>query len=382
MFTRLLEISPLSEHSYFLFGPRGVGKTSWLKAHFKDALTFDLLNHETYIALLGNPSRLSGLIPSDYKGWIIIDEIQKAPALLDEVHRLIESRSLRFILTGSSARKLRRQGVNLLAGRAFLKNFYPLTVKELGEAFSLSSSLLYGHLPMAINSQNPKEFLTSYIATYLKEEVMQEGLTRNIALFTKFLEVASFSQGEMLNYTQIAQDIGTNRTSVEIFFQILEDLLLATRILPFTQRAKREVVKSVKFYYFDVGVYRALRPKGPLDTAEEIDGAALETLFLQEVKALNDYFQLGYQIYFWRTRSQVEVDFVLYGEKGLLIFEVKRKSQLKTEDYKGLKTFMSDYPIAKAYLLYGGVDAFIYNDIHVIPFEKALLSLENLLKQS
>ena len=380
LFSRLLQIGPQEQQSYFLFGPRGVGKTSWLKEKFPEALFFDLLHDKTYTSLLANPSRLGDLIPSDYSGWIIIDEIQKAPALLDEVHRLIESRKLRFILTGSSARKLRRQGVNLLAGRALLKNMYPITAIEQGEFFSLPKSLRYGHLPMALTVEHPAEYLSSYIATYLKEEVLQEGLTRNIALFTKFLETASFSQGELLNTTQIAQEIGTNRSAVETLFEILEDLLLATRLPAFTQRAKREIVKNVKFYYFDVGVYRSIRPQGPLDTPEEIDGSALETLFMQEAKAINDYFSYGYQFYFWRTRTQLEVDFVLYGERGLLAFEIKRKSQLKTEDYKGLKAFMSDYPVCKAYLFYGGTESFIYQDIHVMPLAEALPKLSELLK--
>ncbi len=379
MFERLLHLSIHSKQSYFLFGPRGVGKTSWLKTHFPNALLFDLLHHDTYINLLGNPSRLEHLIPTDYVGWVIIDEIQKAPELLDEVHRLIESRKLRFILTGSSARKLKQQGVNLLGGRALVKHLYPLTAMELQDDFSLTRSLLYGHLPLSIQSDNPKAFLASYISTYLKEEVMQEGLTRHIALFTRFLEVASFSEGEMLNYSQIAQEIATTRYSVETFFQILEDLLIAVRISPFTKRAKRDIVKSVKFYYFDVGVYRTLRPKGPIDLPEEIDGAALETLFFQEARAINDYFELEYTFYFWRTKTKLEVDFILYGEKGLLAFEIKRKSSLKTEDYKGLRAFLSDYPTTKAYLLYGGTESFTFHDIHVMPFDAGIRSLGKLL---
>lgn len=381
-FDRLLKINPEEKQSYFLFGPRGVGKTSWLRTHFPEALFFDLLHDKTYTSLLADPSRLGDLIPSDYKGWVIIDEIQKAPALLDEVHRLIESRKLRFILTGSSARKLRRQGVNLLAGRALIKNMYPITALEQKEKFLLPQSLRYGHLPMALNSEHPEEYLSSYIATYLREEVLQEGLTRNIVLFTKFLETVSFSQGELLNTTQMAQDIGTNRSAVETLFRILEDLLLASRLPVFTQRAKRELVKNVKFYYFDVGVYRAIRPQGPLDTPEEIDGAALETLFLQEARAINDYFFYGYEFYFWKTRSQLEVDFILYGKHGLLAFEIKRKAQIRTDDYKGLKAFMEDYPVCKAYLFYGGTESFTYQDIQIMPLSEALPVLSKILQNS
>ena len=371
---------PGLEHSIFLFGPRGTGKTFWLRQHFPKALYFDLLNDDTYTELSAWPTRLSDRIPSGYKDWVIIDEVQKIPGILDEVHRLIEGRGLRFILTGSSARKLRRQGVNLLAGRAFTYHLHPLTCLELGDQFDLERGLNFGHLPLAVTSQEARTDLTSYVATYLKEEVFQEGLTRNMALFTRFLETASFSQGEVLNYTEIGREIGSNRHTVSNFFDILEDLLIAYRLPVFSKRAKREVVASPKFYYFDVGVYRTIRPMGPLDRVEEVDGAALETLFFQEIRAYNDYFELGYSFYYWRTHDKKEVDFVVYGKQGFLAFEVKRKARLNNKDFKGLKTFAEDYPEAKCYLLYGGQNDYYEQDIHVLPFAKVLKELPNLLK--
>jgi uncharacterized protein len=380
MYNRLFNLDNNSNESFFIFGPRGVGKTSWLIKNFPKAIRFDLLKDSTYTKLLGNPSSLEDYIPSDYKDWIIIDEIQKIPALLDEAHRLIEERKLKFILTGSSARKLRRSGVNLLAGRALIKNMFPITALEQGKDFNLIRSLKYGNLPMAISSKNPGDFLKSYIATYLREEVLQESLTRNIALFTKFLEMASFSQGEMINYTKIAQEIGSKRHTVENFFEILEDLLIASRLPVFTKRAKRDTVKTPKFYYFDVGVYRSIRPTGPLDLPEEIDGAALETLFLQEAKAINNYFKFEYEFYFWRTHTKLEVDFILYGEKGLLAFEIKRKGRLKSDDFKGLKAFKKDYPICTAIMIYGGSDKYIHQDIQVIPINDALKNMKDILK--
>ncbi len=379
MFQRLIKINPDSKHSVFIFGPRGTGKTSWLREHFDQALYFDLLNDDTYTMFAARPTRLNDLIPSDYQNWIIIDEVQKVPAILNEVHRLIEGRGLRFILTGSSARKLRVQGVNLLAGRALTYHMHPLTCVELGHAFNLAKALQFGLLPMAVTSQEVEKYLASYVATYLREEVLQEGLTRNIALFTRFLETASFSQGEVLNYTAISREIASNRHTVANFFEILEDLLIAYRLPIFSKRAKRDLVTAPKFYYFDVGVYRNIRPYGPLDSAAEIDGAALETLFLQQARAYTDYFDLGYQFYYWRTRDKTEVDFVLYGNHGFLAFEIKRKTRLDNKDFKGLKVFAQDYPEAKLYLLYGGSERYVENNIEVIPFEKALQTLPTLL---
>lgn len=379
MYSRTLTISPTSKSSFFLFGARGTGKTSWVKERFPDALVFDLLADDTYTELLAWPTRLSEYIPESFSGWVVIDEIQKVPALLNEVHRLIEQRKLRFILTGSSARTLRRKGVNLLAGRALTNHMYPLTALELGNDFDLKRSLIVGQLPTALSHEQPEKYLASYVKTYLREEVLQEGLTRNFPLFTRFLEIASFSQGEILNYTNIATEIASNRHTVNQFFDILEDLLIAYRIQAFTKRAKRELVTSPKFYYFDVGVYRSIRPRGPLDSEAETDGPALETLFLQEIKAINDYFDLGYEIFYWRTRQQDEVDFVLYGPKGLHAFEIKRKTSLSSNDFRGLKLFGEDYPIANLHLFYGGTKSYHKDKIRIEPFEQVIAKLHEIL---
>jgi predicted AAA+ superfamily ATPase len=379
MFKRLIHINPTSKHSAFIFGPRGTGKTSWLKQHFAEALYFDLLNDDTYTEFSARPTRLNEKIPSNYQGWVIIDEVQKIPTILNEVHRLIENRNLRFILTGSSARKLRQQGINLLAGRALTYHMHPLTCRELGDAFELNRSLLYGHLPLAVTRSEAKKYLSSYVATYLREEVLQESLTRNIALFTRFLETASFSQGEVVNYTAIAREIGSNRHTVNNFFDILDDLLIAFRLPVFSKRAKRDLVTSPKFYYFDVGVFRSIRPTGPLDISAEIDGPGLETLFLQEARAYNDYFDLQFSFYYWRTRDNKEVDFVLYGNKGFLAFEIKRKTRLDNKDFKGLKAFIRDYPEATTYLIYGGQESYYEGNIIVVPFYEALKRLPEIL---
>ncbi len=379
MFNRLLKLPLEDQHSIFLFGPRGTGKTSWLKAHLPDALYFDLLNFGTYSSLSANPSRLEKLIPPSYKGWIIIDEVQKIPELLNEVHRLIEGKHFRFILTGSSARSLRRKGVNLLAGRALVYHMHPLVIQEIGDAFNLSHALRFGLLPTAVTFQDPKLYLSSYIQTYVHEEVLKEGLARNIGSFSRFLEMASFSQGSLLNFSEIGREIGLSRFAVSNYFEILEDMLLSIRLYPFTKRAKRKMVAHEKFYFFDTGVYRSLRPMGPFDTQEEAEGAALETLFLQSVRALNDYFGYDFKIHFWRTSTNIEVDFVLYGPKGILAFEIKRSAHIEKKSLHGLRSFSKDYPEAKLYMLFLGNHKEYHGNITALPFEQALKELPQIL---
>jgi predicted AAA+ superfamily ATPase len=380
MFKRLLQL-PLNGHSsIFLFGPRGTGKTHWIKDNMPSALYLDLLEFSTYNTLFANPSRLETLIPPDYQNWIVIDEVQRVPELLNEVHRLIEHKKFKFLLTGSSARSLRRKGTNLLAGRALKYHMHPLTIQEVGDAFNLNNVLQYGLLPAAIDHEQPKKYLESYVQTYLREEVQQEGLTRNLGSFARFLETASFSQGEVLNVSEIARELSLNRTTVSHYFTILDDLLLGIRISTFSQRAKRKIIAHQKFYFFDVGVYKTIRPMGPLDTPQESDGAGLETLFLQSVSALNDYYELGYSIHFWRTTTGDEVDFILYGPRGLHAFEIKRSATITSKTLKGLKLFGDDYPQAKLYLFFMGTQKEYHGTIQAIPFELGLKELLELIK--
>jgi uncharacterized protein len=379
MYSRMLNFSLGQKSSIFLFGPRGTGKTSWIKASFPDALYLDLLDFSVYNVLSSDPSRLDGLIPRGHDGWVVLDEVQRVPELLNEVHRLIEGRNLKFLLTGSSARSLRKKGVNLLAGRALTYHMHPLVIQELKEDFDLKRALLYGLLPAAVTHSDAKKFLESYVQTYLREEVLQEGLTRNIGAFSRFLEAASYSQGSILNYSEIARELSLNRLMVASYFDILEDLLLAKRIDVFTKRAKRKTVAHQKFYFFDTGVYRVLRPSGLLDTPEEGDGAALETLFFQSLSAINDYLEMGYKIHFWRTLTGVEVDFVLYGPRGLHAFEVKRSSAVTGKSLFGLKSFKTDYPEAKLHLIYLGNLREYHGEVEVIPFEDALRDLHKLI---
>ena len=358
--------------SFFLFGPRGVGKTAWLRHTFPKALYFDLLEDRTWSRLLADPGRLAEDIPRDHADWVVIDEIQRAPAVLNEIHRLIESRRIRFALTGSSARKLRRRGVNLLAGRALTCRMHPLTATELGRDFNLSKALQFGGLPRACSIPDPGAFLYSYVASWLREEVMQEGFSRNIAAFGRFLEAASFAQGSVLNMASVARDCAVSARVVEGYFQILDDLLIGYRLPAFTRRAKRRVVLHPKFYFFDAGVFQAIRPRGPLDVPAEIRGHALETLFLQHLRAHNDYGNLGYSLHYWRTSFGNEVDFVLYGERGLRAFEIKASERVRSGDLDGLKEFLREYPMAKAHLLTLGGERRHESGVEVLPIGEVL----------
>jgi predicted AAA+ superfamily ATPase len=377
VYARLLQ--PPQRQSFFLFGPRGVGKTAWLRERFRDALFFDLLDADTYTRLLAAPARLADQIPAGYAGWVVLDEIPRLPELLNEVHRLIETRRIRFALTGSSARKLRRKGVNLLAGRALTRFMHPLTAGELGQDFDLRRMLRYGCLPFACTEPDPRDYLKSYVTTYLREEVQQAGFARNLAAFARFLEAASLSQGSVLNMAAVARESSVNAKVVEDYFTILEDLLIGVRLPVFARRAKRRLVAHPKFYVFDAGVFQAVRPRGPLDAPEEIRGAALETLFLQQLRAVNDYAGLGYALHYWRTATGHEVDFALYGERGLVAFEIKMATQVRAEDLKGLRQLRADYPQARTFLVYTGSRRRHEAGIEIIPADEALRELETLI---
>lgn len=371
--------------SFFLFGPRGSGKSYWLQNQYAGATAYiDLLQARVFNRLSADPQRLSESIPEGHPGPVIIDEIQKVPALLDEVHRLIEARGdLQFILTGSSPRKLKRESSNLLGGRASIRHFHPLTAMELAGDFDLIRALRYGLLPTLYDSEkevDPDDYLAGYVEAYLREEILQEGLTRNVSAFCRFLEAASFSQGGVLNVTQVARECSVHRKVVESYFEILEDLLIGYRVPVFARKAKRRLIQHSKFYFFDTGVYRAIRPRGPLDTPELIDGAALETLVLQNLQGCIDNQHLGYQIHYWRTVSGNEVDFVLYGEHGLVAIEVKRSRTVTAKDVSSLKSFSEDYPAADLVLLYGGTERLQMGPVSVIPVSYALCHLNELLK--
>lgn len=379
MYTRLYKYP--KKQSFFLFGPRGSGKSTWLKKEFPQALYIDLLDEVIFQEYIRNPNSFKLELNSAQKDqWIIVDEIQRAPHLLNYVHQALSEQKYQFILTGSSARKLKKENANLLAGRAFQKHFNPLSARELGSDFNIQKSLKVGHLPQAYTSEFPNEYLKSYIGTYLQEEIQQEGLVRNLVAFSQFMEAMAFSQGQIISAQAIGADLGVDRKTVEAYIEILEDLLIGHRIQVFQKKAKRKMTVRPKFYYFDVGVYRTLRKKGPLDLEEEFQGAALETLVFQELKNFIDSENKELEIFFYRTQSKQEVDFILYGQDGFFGIEVKRSARFREEDLKSLKLFKHDYPEAKAILLYGGDKNLRTNDgIEIIPLQNFLVEIDKKL---
>ncbi len=364
--------------SFFIFGPRGTGKSTWLKKTFSDAYLVDLLDDKTFRDHIARPERIKQIVEANPRiRRYIIDEIQKAPALLDSIHGLIEEyETHQFILTGSSARKLRRGGVNLLAGRALLTHFHPFMAAELGAGFSLDAALGNGLIPLVVSANEPGKTLATYIALYLKEEVKEEGLVRNIGAFARFLEAISFSHGGVLNLSNIARECRVSRKIIENYLSIMEDLLLGYKIPVFTKRARRAMTAQPKFYLFDAGVYHHLRPKEPLDSPDEIGGMALEGLVLQHLKAWCDYTDSPASCYFWRTRGGAEVDFVLYGERHFHAIEVKNAKQIHPKSLRSLKTFLNDYPEAGAMLLYRGREKRMVDGILCWPVDDFLLQLK------
>jgi len=372
MYPRIFSRPKDDRKSYFIFGPRGTGKSTWISNELRPDVSIDLLDSTNYMMLLGNPKRLGEFVAVDEPQCIVIDEVQKIPELLDEVHRLIEKNRWKFVLTGSSARKLKKHHANLLAGRALTKVFHPLSIRELGKDFILRDSIKWGHLPAVFAEKDKDAYLKSYVATYLKEEVQSEGIVRNMQSFARFLEISSFSQASILNVSRVAKDAGKDPKVAEEYFQILEDLLIARRLPVFSHRARRKTVKRNKFYFFDAGVFNAIRPQGPLDERSQINGAALETLVYQELRAQNDGFGWGFDIFFWHTVDHHEVDFVLYGKQGLTGIEVTLSNRYSPEDLKSLRQFKAEFPKARTFFLYTGDRRMKFEDTIIMPVEEFL----------
>lgn len=347
---------PLTNASYFLFGPRGTGKSTWLKMTYPDGLIIDLLSQEQQRFYLADPDRLTQVVVGhSATNTFIIDEIQRVPDLLSVVHSLIEQYpEKQFILTGSSARKLKRSGVDLLGGRAILKTCHPFMAAELGGAFDLEDAIRFGLVPLVCSSKDKKATLDAYMGLYLREEVQAEGLVRNIGAFARFLEAISFSHGGVLNLSEVARECEVSRKVVEGYVQILTDLLVGVEIPVFSRRAKRQLIKHSKFYFFDAGVYRSIRPAGPLDRAEEMDGLALEGMVMQHLRAWIGYSGNKAAIYFWRTKSGSEVDFIVYGPDTFAAVEVKNAGKVHATDLRALTSFGEDYPEARRILVYRG----------------------------
>ncbi len=322
MFTR--ELNKI-ETSAFLLGPRGTGKSTWIKENYKgNTVVYDLLNTTELIRLSREPALLyqeTAHLPSG--SWVIVDEIQKVPALLNEVHRIIEEKKIKFILSGSSARKLRESGVNLLAGRALTYNLFPLVSKEVSFELDLDKQISFGMLPSSFLATNPKKYLQAYTETYLKEEVREEALTRNFGSFARFLEIAARQNGQLTNTTAIARDAGVARQTVQGYFDILVDTLIGYWLEPWKLKRTTKQVRHPKFFFFDSGVVRALSGRLPYPATSEELGPLFECFILNEIRAYLHYSELDYPLHFWRSQSGVEVDILLETAKGYVAIELK-----------------------------------------------------------
>jgi len=366
-----------SRQSYFLFGPRGTGKSTWVHQQVPEGLFIDLLVPDDFRAYSAKPERLREVAYAQEKiQTIVIDEIQKIPQLLDLVHHLMERhRNWKFVLTGSSARKLKRSGVDLLAGRAVVKEMHPFMASELGSRFDLEKCLRLGMVPLIVSAKKPEESLKAYSGLYLREEVQMEGLVRSLGDFSRFLESASFSHGAVLNISDVARDCEVSRKTVESYFSILEDLMLAFRVPVFTKRARRHLTSHPKFYFFDAGIFRSVRPAGPLDKPQEIEGAALEGLVAQHLRAWASYGEADARLHYWRTKSGNEVDLVLYGSSAFCAVEVKNTNRVRDNMVNGLLAFKEDYPEADTCLVYRGKQRIRIKGILCIPCDEFLMKM-------
>lgn len=374
---RILNIDLPPRQSAFLWGPRKTGKSSYLKETFPQSLMYDFLQTDLYLEFSKNPAlmreRLLAKGERTLDHPVILDEVQKIPQILDEVHWLIENRGLRFILCGSSARKVTRGKVNLLGGRAWRYEMFPFVTAEL-EDLNLIRILNRGLVPDHYLRESFKRSLKAYTQDYLKEEVFNEGLTRNIPAFSRFFEAVGYSHGEITNYSNIARECGVDSKTVKEYYQILVDTLLGKMVLPFKRRQDRQVIsKAPKFYLFDVGVAGAITKRHLEEEKGELFGKAFEHLIFMELSAYNSYNELDYEINFWRTKSGLEVDFVVGG--GELAIEVKGTSRIDKRDLRSLSAFIEEYSPRKAIVVCNEREERLHGKIRITPWHKFLREL-------
>ena len=350
MYKRILDLRETLKHkSIFLFGPRQTGKSTLVHEALPDAAFYDLLEADTFRELSARPEYLRQTL-GDQQSVVVVDEIQKLPSLLDEIQLLLErNKKLRFVLTGSSARKLKRGAANLLGGRAWVCRLHPLVSAELGHR-RLLDRLNRGSLPAIIDSEHYKEDLKAYVGTYLHEEIRAEGLTRSIENFSRFLEVAGLTSGEQINFSAVADDAGFPPRTVREHYQILEDTLVGHQLPAYQKTSKRKPVATAKFYLFDVGVANTLKRTPMIEAASDAYGRALEHLVFLELRSFLDYRRLDYELTYWRSRSQFEVDFLVGDEVGI---EVKSKIRVSPRDYKGLNVLSEEVRLKRKIVICG-----------------------------
>lgn len=375
MFHRILSESGLTAESCFLWGPRQAGKSTWLRHLFPEAPYYDLLLSNEFRRLSENPSLLGEECAAF--GWnrghqphpIIIDEVQKLPELLDEVHALMSRHGLRFILTGSSPRKLLRGGGNLLGGRAVRHEMFPLVSAEVPD-FDLERALNHGLLPRHYLSGEPAPLLEAYVGDYLREEILAEALTRNLPAFQRFLEAAAFSNGQIVNFTSISREIGVAVNTVRGHFDVLVDTLVATWVPAWTKRAKRRVIQAPRFFFFDVGVVNELAHRGRMKPGSAEFGAAFEHFVFMELRAHASY-RRGWPLSYWRTASGLEVDFIL-GD-GRIAIEVKSSDVITSDHLKGLRAWKEEHPSSRCIVVSRVPRARLTEDkIEILPWNRFL----------
>jgi predicted AAA+ superfamily ATPase len=367
MYIRAQIFNGLGKESAFLWGARQTGKSTLLKEYYPEAPYFDLLLANEYERFLRNPSLLREILEAaPGNSPVIIDEIQRLPALLNEIQWMIVNRKRQFILSGSSPRNIMRSGGNLLGGRAARYELYPLIYKEIHD-FDLLKALNNGLLPRHYIANNAQKLLSAYTGSYLRDEIITEAKIRNIGSFTRFLEMASFSNGEIVNYSNIAADCGVSAPTVKEYFQILEDTLIGRFLPSFQKKPKRRVILSPKFYYFDVGIANYLLKRGKITSGSESFGHAFEHFIYHEIYAHSHYSDLNYPLCYWRTTSQLEVDFIL-GDHQVAI-EVKSTELANSRHLQGLKSFAEEYKVKKLILVSNDPSPRKVGDIMIMPWK-------------
>lgn len=364
----------LHKKSLFLFGPRSTGKTFLIRQQLADkALVLDLLKSNLYLRLNADPSELEGIIDADLKNrlFVVLDEIQKIPALLDEVHRLIETRHFRFLLTGSSARQLKRKDSNLLGGRAWRAELFPLSWSEIPR-FKLDHYLRFGGLPHVYPSQNPAEELDAYVNIYLKEEIQAEGLIRKLPPFSRFLKTAALSNGHILNFTEVANDSQVPPSTVREYYSILTDTLMGFLLESWTASRKRKAIQTAKFYFFDTGVVHTLAGTRALERNSDLYGASFEQFIGMELKAYLSYRRIKEPLTFWRTTHGLEVDYLIGDHTAI---EVKATGTVAPKHLKGLKALAEEKRGMKMFLITNDRIATKNEGIHAMHWESFLEEL-------
>jgi predicted AAA+ superfamily ATPase len=376
-------VNPLTDTSFFLFGARGTGKTKWLEEHFpkKSHIWVDLLDEEEFLQFTRRPQTLKEIIPDNHPASeiIIIDEVQRVPGLLNYVHQLIEEKAFIFALTGSSARKLKREGANLLGGRASWNRMHPLTSRELGKDFNLLEVLNWGALPKIHNKgsiRHKQNFLRSYVQTYLKSEIKEEQVVRNLTPFVKFLEVAAQCNGQVLNYSKIARDCGVDSHAVDRYFEILIDTMLGYFLEPYSNSVRKRQIQHSKFYFFDLGVKRALEGLLTVPIVERGGtalGNAFEHFVLLELFRLNDYYEKDFKFSYLRTKDDLEIDLIIE-RPGLskVLIEIKSTEQVEDSDIKKLESIRKDLLPNEFWIISREKRIRKCGSATILPWEKAL----------